>query len=130
MEDVQQREDHRGVALDKAGVTGLRYPIVVLDRTFTKQHTVATITMSVSVPQQFKGTHMSRFIEVLEEHRDDVNMWALPTIIGALRQRLDAESARIEMTFPYFLERAAPVTGSTGLMDYACTFIGESSQNG
>ena len=130
MEDVQQRADHRGVALDKAGVTGLRYPIVVLDRSRTQQHTVATVTMSVSVPHHFKGTHMSRFIEVLEEHRDDVNMWALPTIIARLRERLDAESARIEMTFPYFLERPAPVTGATGLMDYDCTFIGESSEAG
>ena len=127
MEDVQQRADNRGVPLDKAGVTGLRYPIVVLSRDNGQQHTVATITMSVSVPQEFKGTHMSRFLEVLEQHRTDVTMWALPAILKSLRTRLNAESARIEMNFPYFLERPAPVTGATGLMDYNCTFIGESN---
>jgi len=82
--------------------------------------------MSVGLPHDFKGTHMSRFIEVLEEHRGEMTMRTLPVILRALRQRLDADTARIEVSFPYFLERYAPVTAARGLMDYHCTFVGVS----
>ena len=83
--------------------------------------------MSVGLPHEFKGTHMSRFIEVLEEHRGEVTMRTMPMILKDLRSRLDAETARVEVDFPYFLERAAPVSGVTGLMDYHCSFVGESN---
>jgi len=125
MEDVQGRPDERGVPLDEVGVRGLRYPIVVLDRTRGRQHTVAQVAMSVNLPHQFKGTHMSRFLEVLNEHRGEVTMNTLPTILQSVQERLQAESARIEVAFPYFLEREAPVTAARALMDYNCTFFGE-----
>lgn len=125
MQDVQSRSDDRGIPLDQVGVTGLRYPIVVLDKDHEKQSTIANITMSVNLPHHFKGTHMSRFLEVLNEHHGEVTMRTLPAILKRMRERLDAESARIELTFPYFMERKAPVSGATGLMDYECSFIGE-----
>jgi GTP cyclohydrolase I len=128
MEDVQGRRDEREVALDRVGVSGLRYPIVVLDRDHQKQHTVAILKMSVNLPHEFKGTHMSRFIEVLNEHRGEITMRTVPAILRDLRKKLDAESAHIHLIFPYFLERRAPVSGASALMDYECSF--DASVNG
>jgi GTP cyclohydrolase IB len=125
--DVQSRSDDRGIALDRAGVSGLRYPITVLDKSDGRQETVAELSMSVSLPHHFKGTHMSRFIEVLNAHRGEVTMRTLPIILKELKNRLDAETAHIEVKFPYFIEREAPVTKSKALMDYECSFIGESN---
>ena len=122
MEDVQGRRDEREVALDRVGVSGLRYPIVVLDRDHQKQHTVAVLKMSVNLPHEFKGTHMSRFIEVLNEHRGEITMRTVPAILRDLRKKLDAESAHIHLVFPYFLERRAPISGASALMDYECSF--------
>lgn len=122
MEDVQGRRDEREVALDRVGVSGLRYPIVVLDRDHQRQHTVAVLKMSVNLPHEFKGTHMSRFIEILNEHRGEITMRTVPTMLRDLRRRLDAESAHIHLVFPYFLERRAPVSGAGALMDYECSF--------
>jgi GTP cyclohydrolase IB len=127
MVDVQSRQDGRGIPLDLVGVRAIRYPIVVLDRAAKHQHTVATLSMSVGLPHHFKGTHMSRFIEVLNEHRGEVTMRTLPAILGILRRRLDAERARLEVSFPYFLDRAAPVSGARALMDYECAFTGEAN---
>ncbi|KIG14947.1 GTP cyclohydrolase I [Enhygromyxa salina] len=127
MQDVQGLFDDREIALDRVGVAGLSHPIVVLDRATEKQRTIGTFTMSVSLPREQKGTHMSRFVEVLNEHHGEVTMRTVPAILRDLRDRLDAASARIEVEFPYFLERAAPVSGAKALMDYACAFIGEVS---
>lgn len=126
MEDVQNHPDARNIALDQAGVSDLRYPIVVLDRDHHIQHTVANISMSVGLPEEFKGTHMSRFIEVLNEHRGELTMRTLPILLSDLRKRLHAKTARVEVLFPYFIERAAPVSGAKALMDYECSFVGES----
>jgi GTP cyclohydrolase I len=127
LEDVQNYADERRIPINQVGVSGLRYPIVVLDQKEGKQQTVASITMSVSLPHHFKGTHMSRFIEVLNEYHGEVTMRTLPDILHKLRDRLEAESARIEVTFPYFVVRSAPVTESKALMDYECTFVGEAN---
>jgi len=127
IDDVQSRPDERGIALDRAGVSGLRYPITVLDKADGRQNTIAELSMSVSLPHHFKGTHMSRFIEILNSHRGEITMRTLPEILKELKLRLDAETAHIEVKFPYFLERRAPVTHSAALMDYDCTFIGESN---
>jgi GTP cyclohydrolase I len=127
MDDVQNHSDERGIPLDQVGVTDLRYPIVVLDRQNEKQHTVARLTMSVDLPHHFKGTHMSRFVEVLNEHRGEVTMKTLPVVLHQLKERLEAETARVEVSFPYFLEREAPASGAKGLMDYECWFHGESN---
>ena len=125
MDDVQNHVDERGIPLDRVGVTDLQYPIVVLDQKHEKQHTIARFTMSVNLPHQFKGTHMSRFIEVLNVHHGEFTMRTLPAMLRELKQRLDAEAARVEVTFPYFVEKAAPSSGAKALMDYECSFVGE-----
>ena len=118
MEDVQNRPDSRLTPIDQVGVSDLRYPITVLDRANGEQHTVARWALSVSLPHHFKGTHMSRFVEVLNRHRGEVTLRTLPALLAELRSRLDAERARVEIEFPYFLERAAPVTGSSRTMPW------------
>ncbi len=130
LEDVQARPDTRGVALDEVGVRGLRHPIVVWDRERDKQETIAEIAMSVNLPAHVKGTHLSRFIEVLSEHAGEVTMRTIPNILAALRHRLHTGQARMEVGFPYFIERAAPVTGARALLDYQCQFTGETDERG
>ncbi len=127
MEDVQNRPDDRGIPINKVGVNHLRYPITVLDRAHEKQKTIAEVSMSVSLPHHFKGTHMSRFVEILNEHREDLTMWTLPAILHKLKKRLNAENAHVEFRFPYFIEKKAPVSGAVGMMDYESTFIGETN---
>jgi GTP cyclohydrolase IB len=127
MQDIQNQADHRQIAIDKVGVCNLQYPIVVLDRTNQCQSTIARLSMSVNLPHEFKGTHMSRFIETLNAHRGEVTMRTLPQMLRELKERLMAESAQIEASFPYFLERTAPVSGAVGLMDYQCKFVGEAN---
>lgn len=127
MHDVQGQNDERRIPIDRVGVNDLRYPITVLDRDHEIQHTVASLTLSVSLPHHFKGTHMSRFVEILNEHRGEVTMRTLPKILHAMKDRLEAESAHIEVRFPYFLERAAPASGARALVDYECHFIGISN---
>ena len=124
MKDVQNMRDDRELAIDQVGVCDLRYPIEVLDRAHGKQPTVATLSLSVDLPQQFKGTHMSRFVEVLKAHREDMTMDTLPRILDDLQHRLHAERAHIEVRFPYFLERRAPVSGAASMLDYECWFLG------
>src|ERR687894_553511 len=99
LEDVQNRSDGRRVAINQVGVSDLRYPISVLDREQEKQHTVARLSLAVNLPHHFKGTHMSRFIEVLNEHRGEITARTLPSILADLRRRLDAERARVEVRF-------------------------------
>jgi GTP cyclohydrolase I len=129
MVDVQNYEDDRNIPIDQVGVSDLRYPITVMDpkRKDGKQETVANLSMTVSLPHHFKGTHMSRFIEVLNEHRGEVTMRTLPDILHALKRQLEAEAAHIEVNFPYFIEKEAPVTKAKALMEYECTFVGESN---
>jgi GTP cyclohydrolase I len=126
MQDTQGLPDNREIPLDQVGVSGLLHPIVVLDRTTEKQRTIARVSMSVSLPREQKGTHMSRFVEVLNDHHGEVTMRTVPAILRDLRERLQAATARIELTFPYFLERVAPVSGARALMDFETSFIGES----
>jgi GTP cyclohydrolase IB len=127
MHDIQNHADTREIPIDKVGVCNLRYPIVVLDRSCESQGTTAAISMSVNLPHEFKGTHMSRFIEVLNRHRGEVTMRTLPLILDDLKAKLHARSAHIEVTFPYFLKRRAPVSGATALMDYQCQFTAEAN---
>ncbi|MCP4611721.1 MAG: GTP cyclohydrolase I FolE2 [Planctomycetes bacterium] len=127
LEDVQNSAPEIEMLIDKVGVTDLRYPIAVLDKENNLQHTCAHISMSVSVPQHFKGTHMSRFVEILNRHRGEITMRTIPEILKELKQELEAESAYIEVKFPYFIEKSAPVTKQKGLMDYECIFMGQSN---
>ncbi|MFC1746020.1 GTP cyclohydrolase FolE2 [Candidatus Riflebacteria bacterium] len=125
LEDVHNNSDHPRIPIDQVGVTDLRYPIVILDRINEKQTTVAKLTLSVGLPHHFKGTHMSRFIEIINKHKGEMTMNTFPLVLTEMRKRFDAETARIEVSFPYFINRSAPETGTEALVDYDCTFIGE-----
>lgn len=129
LHDVQAQPDARGLHIDRVGVTGLSYPIAVLDRAGGLQQTVGKVTLAVSLPHDERGTHMSRFIEVFEKYRDEVTIHTLPALLDEMRDRLEAETGEIEISFPYFLERAAPVTRKTAMMEYACAFKGVRSPN-
>jgi len=130
MIDVQNQYDTRNIAIDKVGIKNIRYPITVLDRVNGFQHTVANINIYVDLPKEFKGTHMSRFVELLHIFRSEVSLKNFSDILKQMKQYLNAASAHIEITFPYFIEKKAPVTGVPGLMDYTCRMIGSSDHNG
>ncbi len=122
MRDVRQEQDSRQVAIDKVGVRGLSYPIVLSDKAHRKQHTVARINMYVSLPHNFRGTYMGRFVEILNRYHREIDIHKLGTILREMKDRLNAESAHLEMEFPYFVEKKAPVSKAQGLMDYRCWF--------
>jgi len=124
MEDMQNHKDNRNIDIDQVGVKGIRYPITVLDKDMGKQQTVAKINMYVNLPRYYKGTHMSRFVEILNEHSRRISLQNFSAILQEVKDRLNAESAHMEITFPYFINKAAPVSGSEGLMEYKCTFKG------
>ncbi|MDA8991811.1 GTP cyclohydrolase FolE2 [Akkermansiaceae bacterium] len=126
--DIQATPDERGIAIDQVGITDLRYPIQVLDRNGTPFPTVANITMSVHLPHHFKGTHMSRFLEVLSQHEGEVTMRTLPNILHDLKKRLDAEKTHIEVGFTYFVTKEAPVSGLPAKVGCDCTFLGTSNR--
>ena len=122
--DVQNSKDKRGIAIDKVGIKNLHYPISVLDKAKSFQHTVADINMYVDLPHYFKGTHMSRFLEVLNEHRGEISIIGFPDILRKIKKVLNAGSASVEMEFPYFIEKTAPVSGKKSLMEYICYYNG------
>lgn len=122
LHDKQNERDHRELRIDKVGVRGLRFPIQVRDKAKTLQNTVATISMCVDLPKEFKGTHMSRFIEVLNAHGNVVHVENIPDILYAMQSRLKSATSHLTMEFPFFLEKQAPVSGLTGLMDYGVRF--------
>jgi GTP cyclohydrolase IB len=122
MKDVQNSADTRGIAIDQVGITNLRYPISVKDRDGKPLATVADVSMSVHLPHHFKGTHMSRFLEVLLKNEDEITLRKLPTILHELKERLDAESAHMEVSFPHFIDKAAPVSGARAKVCVQCTF--------
>ena len=124
MIDVQSQKDHRNIEIDKVGVKNIRYPITVRDKENGTQQTVASINMYVNLPHDHKGTHMSRFIEVLSEYRRQISLENFSRILDELKNRLNAESAHMEITFPYFITKKAPISGTEGLMEYVCTFTG------
>jgi GTP cyclohydrolase IB len=125
LEDIQASRDDRGLPVDEAGIAGIRYPVVVPDRERGKQDTIAEVSMSVDLPPEVKGAHLSRFVEVLHETAGEITPQTVPAILAAIRARLGANSARIEVSFPFFMRRSAPVSGATALMDYQCWLAGE-----
>jgi GTP cyclohydrolase IB len=129
MKDTQNQPDHRNIAIDRVGIKGISYPVTVLDRANGTQQTVATINMYVDLPHSLKGTHMSRFVELLHVFREEMSIHSFAVIMAEMKQQLQAESARIEIRFPFFIEKKAPVSGVLGLMNYQCGFIA-TSRNG
>lgn len=120
--DVQANPDSRRVPISRVGVKNIRFPIAVRDRRKSAQHTVGRIDMSVDLPHHFKGTHMSRFMEILNSHDGEVSVEALPAILRTMRERLSAETAHLKISFPYFMPKKAPVSGAEGLLSYDCAF--------
>lgn len=123
--DVQNLADTRQIAINKVGIKSIRHPIKVQDKSGGIQHTIAMFNMYVSLPHNFKGTHMSRFVEILNSHEREISVENFPAMLRDMVEKLEAESGHIEMSFPYFINKAAPVSGVQSLMDYDVTFIGE-----
>ncbi len=122
--DVQSMMDYRKIPLNRVGIKNIRYPITVLDKANGHQHTVANINMYVNLPHQFKGTHMSRFVEILNEYRKEITIQTFEEILTAMKERLNSQEAHLEIDFPYFIEKSAPITGVKGLMEYSCGLHG------
>src|SRR5262249_34568644 len=122
MHDKQNERDYRDLRIDKVGVRGLRFPIVISDKARSTQNTIATIGMFVDLPKEFKGTHMSRFIEVLNAHGNVVHVENITDILHAMQKKLKAATAHLEMEFPFFLTKKAPVTEMESVMDYTARF--------
>ncbi len=134
--DVQGSADSRKLHIDKVGIKAIRHPMRIQERPTTErpaserpsgsvQHTIATFNMYVCLPHQFKGTHMSRFVEILEEHEREITVETFQVMLKEMVERLEAAEGHIEMSFPYFIEKKAPVSGVKSLMDYEVTFLGE-----
>ena len=129
MKDVQSERDHRNIPIDKVGIKNLRYPIRVKDRRDGSQSTIASINMYVDLPQEYKGTHMSRFVEMLHLLKPEISLKKFSVLLEEMKRILDAASAHIEVSFPYFIEKQAPVSNAPGLMDYNCRIIGTSDSH-
>jgi len=122
--DIQNSRDLRHISIDKVGIKDIRHPIVIRDRNGGEQHTVARFNMYVNLPHDFKGTHMSRFVEILNKHEYEITVKSFKTMLEEMTHLLNAESGHIEMSFPYFMTKSAPVSGVKSLMDYEVSFIG------
>lgn len=122
LKDTQSERDTRQISIDRVGVKGIRYPIIVSDKENRTQSTVATIALTVDLPEEYKGTHMSRFIEALHEHRRYLDVHSAIRLPNRLQRKLNAQRARVEIDFPFFRLKKAPVTGLEGMMDYDVRF--------
>jgi len=123
--DVQSSPDLRRLPIDKVGIKDIRHPVRVKDRSAGEQHTIACFNMFVELPHNFKGTHMSRFVEILNGHDMEISVESFRDMLAEMTEKLEAETGHIEMSFPYFINKEAPVSGVKSLMDYQVTFIGE-----
>ncbi len=123
--DVQNSPDIRKIAIDKVGIKDIRHPVRVKDRSQGEQHTIANFNMYVELPHNFKGTHMSRFVQILNNHEPEISVESFKDMLVEMSERLEAETGHIEMSFPYFVLKSAPVSGVKSLMDYQVSFIGE-----
>ena len=123
--DVQNSQDTRAIAINKVGIKDIRHPVQVKDRTGKVQHTIANFNMYVDLPHNFKGTHMSRFVEILNNHEWEITVDSFKTMLTEMTGRLDAECGHIEMSFHFFVNKTAPASGVQSLLDYEVTFVGE-----
>jgi GTP cyclohydrolase I len=130
MIDVQNLPDDRNVPIQKVGVKGVRAPITLRDRANAVQHTTARVNLYADLPKHFKGTHMSRFIEVFNAHREQLSMQGFLAMLGELRSSLEAQTAYADLHFPYFIEKAAPVSGQKSWLGYDCSYLGKVSEQG
>jgi len=130
IKDVQNQPDDRNIAIDKVGIRNIKYPISVLDKAHKVQHTVADINLYVHLPEHFRGTHMSRFVEILNQHQREINVENIDEILKNIRETLNSEAAYLELSFPYFIEKTAPISKAASLMEYTCTMVACQHRNG
>ena len=127
--DVQGSQDTRAIAINKVGIKDIRHPVQVKDRAGQIQHTIANFNMYVDLPHEFKGTHMSRFVEILNNHDWEITVDSFKIMLTEMTSRLDAEVGHIEMSFHFFINKTAPASGVKSLLDYEVSFIGERKNN-
>jgi GTP cyclohydrolase I len=125
IDDVQGRPDTRRIPIDRVGIKDIYHPVRVKDRSGGEQHTIAHFNMYVHLPHNFKGTHMSRFVEILNEHEREISVESFNDMLAQMTVRLDSGAGHLEMTFPYFIMKRAPVTGVQSLLDYKATLAAE-----
>lgn len=130
LKDVQSSSDSREIELKRVGIKKLHYPITVKDKLQGLQHTVADVSLFVNLPHHFKGTHMSRFVEVFNNYSSNITMKEFMRMLEDMRARLDAECSYGKIKFPYFIEKTAPVTGQKGYIMYTCAFSGSVLKGG
>jgi GTP cyclohydrolase I len=123
--DVQGSADTRRIPINKGGIKEIFHPVRVRDRSGGEQSTIASFDMYVNLPHDFKGTHMSRFVEILNNHEREITVKSFRDMLTELTDRLDADAGHIEMRFPYFVNKKAPVSGVASLLDYQASLIGE-----
>lgn len=129
MRDIQNETDTRKIPLQKVGVKGVRYPVTVLDKNHKSQQTTANVDLFVNLPHNFKGTHMSRFIEVFHKHHTNITMQHFLDMLEEIKDKLSAQEAFGTIRFPYFIEKTAPVSGTPGIMEYHCAYEGKVSDS-
>jgi len=122
VKDIQKQKDNREIPIDQVGVKDLKYPIVLQDKERETQSTIAKINMYVNLPHHFRGTHMSRFIEILNKYHRKLKIDTIGEVLSKMKKRLHAEEAHMNLEFPYFLEKETPITESTSMMEYNCSF--------
>src|SRR5699024_2117299 len=125
IEDVQGRPDLRHLAINKVGIQDVRHPVRIKQRAGGDQQTVATFGMFVNLPHHFKGTHMSRFVEILNAHEYQITVESFRAMLTEMTARLEADNGHMRMEFPYFIEKQAPISGATSMMDYQVAFLGQ-----
>ena len=130
MKDIQSTKDKRGISINKVGVSDVRHPVKVMCRNGQSQHTVATLSASVSLPHDVKGTHMSRLVDVINSNQVAIGGDSMRQMISQIRHKLDAEEACMTVEFPYFMTKSAPVTSMQGQMDYDCKLTGRINSSG
>ncbi|GFE79707.1 GTP cyclohydrolase FolE2 [Steroidobacter agaridevorans] len=125
IEDVQARADSRRIPINKVGIKDVYHPVRVKDRSSGEQHTIANFNMYVALPHNFKGTHMSRFVELLHGNEREISVESFRDILAQMTEKLNAQTGHIEMEFPFFVMKKAPVSGVESLMNYQASLIGE-----
>ena len=130
MPDVQGYEDTRRLAITRVGIKRIKAPVIVTDRPSEARHTVAEFDMSVHLPDDRKGTHMSRFTQLLNDnHGDAYSIANMARLHQQMLERLDSDAGTLRLTFPYFIEKFAPVTGQPGMMDYQIALQADTAGN-
>jgi len=125
IEDVQGRADTRRIPIDRVGIKDIFHPVRVKDRSGGEQHTIANFSMYVHLPHNFKGTHMSRFVEILNEHEREISVESFNAMLADMTTRLNSGGGHLEMSFPYFVMKKAPVSGVQSLLNYQATLAAE-----